>query len=742
MGQFHAFSSLLTSTWRGLVSATLVLALAMPSTGAVANARRSSVVASDTAQRGPTKSAARLRSVEGRGKLTKRERRLLGPNLRPGAKLTHSAASAERVAQLAGGIDILRDALTNLEVPASVPVHLMVEAMADHELWQAAPVKALVAAARAGTLNFDNPKLLAHPRIIPVLRHIQAQTPSQVPTSAAAKKSIARRKATATQRIKFISDSDEFTLWAAAHAGVFAPELVAQGDALEETEKAAKKRGSTPRGIYETKSGRVGFYEGRGWGKHHRLSRHINPRRKGEAAFIADRLAGSGLPRPYDAFLKAADDSIPIETFDAMLEASVQPGVHKELDAVMDTATALWKADLGEAPPIDRKSWKRSLLLSYVHSRDLTAILHGLGYPRSTTGLHDVSEFVKADALQKQALDHADPWFIRLTHSFAPDESINVGGFNPYAAAGFAKWGDVKEELVQNVMDWHRMAPHHTGNPEEPLDVVERAANFVVHHGPREYMGIRHEPRGDLNYKDGKLAHALAHDPAIMHHPVGKAIARDTAFVIAALEETGYVVPWGKLKIPTKAPVLVHERAHTVLRDQAKWAKLIRAERLGNAIIELDALPTGDALRIDGEIVRNLIQRLAATGEPNRAPAVKAYRKLIRTAGKSPSAAGKAVTEELGRALAATLAELAVTDLAAAPAHFDALEAVYALAGLDKQDHHDILPIEELKKSVQLVPAFKAALAELDAAGDGDSAVADAYRGWIAAAQASSGAAK
>src|SRR5690606_33584666 len=146
------------------------------------------------------------------------------------------------------------------------------------------------------------------------------------------------------------------------------------------------------------------------WSKYHRLPRHVNYRRKGEDRYVLDVIERSGFRPAYREFLRHANDSISMKTFDRMLERSVGRGVLREIEKVMDTAVALWKAGKTEAPPADRASWKRSLLLSYVHSRDLAVIMHALGYPRATKGLHDVSEFVPADWLQKTRLDHADPW--------------------------------------------------------------------------------------------------------------------------------------------------------------------------------------------------------------------------------------------------------------------------------------------------------------------------------------------
>jgi len=250
-------------------------------------------------------------------------------------------------------------------------------------------------------------------------------------------------------------------------------------------------------------------------------------------------------------------------------------------------------------------------------------------------------------------------------------------------------------------------------------------------------MGIANEGRGDLNWKTGKLAYALKHDHAIMEHPIGKAIARDTAFVIAAIQESGYVIPWNKLKIPETTPTIVHERAHATMRDQAKWAKLVRRDRIIMARNHLDEMPQSSEVGIQGTIVRNDIERLAEFGGPRAKGAVESYRKLVKLTKGSTSVANTEVTLDLGRALIATFAELAVTDLPNAETHFKNLETISKLSGMSKEEHQDILPVSELRKAVASVPAFRKALAALEKNGEGKTAIAEAYRGWIAQAEKS-----
>jgi hypothetical protein len=139
---------------------------------------------------------------------------------------------------------------------------------------------------------------------------------------------------------------------------------------------------------------------------------------------------------------------------------------------------------------------------------------------------------------------------------------VNVGFFNPHLSASMYKWGDTKTG-VQNAMDAHRLAAHHLGNPETPVDWIERAANFVIHHIPREHWGIRHEPRGEYSDLESKMAQ----DPTMKDSEIGKAIARDVAALCQLLEAEGKIVPWGQLAVPQDAlPPTLIEHAFLVQR--------------------------------------------------------------------------------------------------------------------------------------------------------------------------------
>ena len=148
----------------------------------------------------------------------------------------------------------------------------------------------------------------------------------------------------------------------------------------------------------------------------------------------------------------------------------------------------------------------------------------------------------------KGRLNSADPWYKNWVLSLADETQINVGFFNPHLSASMYKWGDTRNGM-QNAMDAHRLSDHHLGTPEHPLDPVEKAINFVIHHVPREHNGIRHEPMADWS----ELEERMAHDPVTRDSEFIRVIARDAARFIQLLESAGKIVPWQILQVDKSA---------------------------------------------------------------------------------------------------------------------------------------------------------------------------------------------
>lgn len=316
-----------------------------------------------------------------------------------------------------------------------------------------------------------------------------------------------------------------------------------------------------------------GFYEGTDGTAFRQLPRNVDP-----------ALDGTKLAKHHPRLFATDDapDSVPVNEFDRRIEAVIPAEVLTRIDSVMRAGEFLAQRGLADTPPISRIEWRRGMLLSWGHARDLAVILDALGQPRPTANRHDVDELVLARHL-KGRLASADQWYIDYVNSLDDGEWINVGFFNPHLSASMYKWGDAMKGK-QNAMDAHRLSPHHLGNAESPVDWIERAANFVIHHIPREHRGIRHELRGEY----AQLEERLAVDSAIKNSEIGQTIARDVAVLSEQLESEGKIVPWGLLRVPqgevTPAMIehafLVVSTADSPMEDADENAEhLVRLER-------------------------------------------------------------------------------------------------------------------------------------------------------------------
>lgn len=350
-----------------------------------------------------------------------------------------------------------------------------------------------------------------------------------------------------------------------------------------------------------------GFYEGNDGATMRRLPRNVDP------ALDGTRLA-SHRPKVFDT--SDAPDSVPLAEFDRRMEALLPAAVIARIEHVIEAGQFLAERGLADKPPLDIREWRRGMILSWSHARDLEVIHDALGHPRSLANRHDVDEVVLATHL-KRRLDKADQWYKDYVLSLDDGAWVNVGFFNPHISASMYKWGDAKQGQ-QNAMDAHRLAAHHQGSPEAPLDWIERAINFVIHHIPREHWGIRHEARGSYDDMESRLAE----DPAIKNSEIGKAIARDAAALCAMLEGEGKIVPWGRLAVPKEVltPSVI-EHAFLITRPAAEVA-------LAALPSDLDALEPRRLSQARAVLLRlpEAINEAEASGRPDL---VKAYREFL-----------------------------------------------------------------------------------------------------------------
>lgn len=295
-----------------------------------------------------------------------------------------------------------------------------------------------------------------------------------------------------------------------------------------------------------------GFYEGTDGTEFRKLPRNIDP-----------KLDGTKLAQHRPKIFDTTDspNKVPLDEFNRRMEKVIPLEVFARIDHVIEAGISLASRGLADKPPLDISEWRRGMILSWSHARDLDVIHDAMGHPRSLANRHDVDEVVLAVHLKKK-LGNADFWYRDYVHSLDDGAWVNVGFFNPHLSASLYKWGDAREGK-QNAMDAHRLSSHHQGTPEDPIDWIERAVNFVIHHIPIEHLGIRHETRG--SYAD--LEAKLAEDRAIKNSEIGKAIARDAAALCAILEQEGKIVPWGQLSVSSNAltPSVI-EHAYLITR--------------------------------------------------------------------------------------------------------------------------------------------------------------------------------
>lgn len=351
--------------------------------------------------------------------------------------------------------------------------------------------------------------------------------------------------------------------------------------------------------------GRRGVYEGTDKeGRVWRIARHVDPTIDGLDLLRADR----------DPAFSTADppNSVDIAEFDRRLDSAVPSEVRARIDQVVTAGKFLAARGLADAPPLDEREWRRGMVLSWLHARDLELVHEALGHPRETADRHDVDELVLAKRLRASG-QGADPWYRDYVNSLDDGAWVNVGFFNPHLSASLYRWGDARDG-VQNAMNAHRLAAHHQGTPEAPLDWVERAVNFVVHHIPREHWGIRHEPRGEYS----ELEARLADDPAIKDATIGKVIARDATKIFELLEARGFVVPWGQLKVPGE------DLTPSVIEHAACVVRVASESIDGNPPGELSARRIARA----HDVLRRVPEAIASAKAAGRNDLVEAYQIL------------------------------------------------------------------------------------------------------------------
>ncbi len=213
----------------------------------------------------------------------------------------------------------------------------------------------------------------------------------------------------------------------------------------------------------------------------HRIPRRVDVAKDGT------RLAAA-FPAVFD--LKTLTPMTP-RAFEVMLEREVPDQVLERFMQVIEEAEALWREGKADRPPA-RAPWRRGMVLTWVHSRDMTVIMSAMGSPKRLTGVHDLLETAKGRRV-KASLRDVDPWYRQWAAGLGDDEDVVIGYLNPHLAASFYNRGQDRAGAL-NASNAHLLSDHHLGTPEKPVDLIEKAVNWVTHQLPREHYGVHHDP--------------------------------------------------------------------------------------------------------------------------------------------------------------------------------------------------------------------------------------------------------
>jgi hypothetical protein len=260
---------------------------------------------------------------------------------------------------------------------------------------------------------------------------------------------------------------------------------------------------------------------------------------------------GSNKFRPFANFLshyKSA--SLEEPEMVKLCEGTIPLEQAARIDKCLSDARCLASKGLAAPFPEDdsgRERLRLSLIVSWLHSRDIEQVLKLLGYNLAATGIHDIEEWVSACEIkstiqryQKAGARYSE-WLPRWVGSLDPDERVNVGCLNPALAVGMWRW--TPRASAQDAMDVHRVSSHHEGDCAERYDPIEAAVNNVLHQ--REgTLGIRKEPIQDWKTML-RLVERDTDAEELAKSSVGRRALRDAIDAAASLEAQGSITPWG-----------------------------------------------------------------------------------------------------------------------------------------------------------------------------------------------------
>ncbi len=258
---------------------------------------------------------------------------------------------------------------------------------------------------------------------------------------------------------------------------------------------------------------------------------------------------------PYQSIITDNDPgSIGEVALIELCESTIPAEQVAAFDHVFEEARRLANAGLAAPFPSDpaqQHALRRSLVTSWLHSRDVETVMAALGYRIAATGVHDLVEFVKAvniiELIGGRAANGTpySPWLIKWVDSLDPLTDVNVGCMNPHMLVGMWQWTPASG-LLQDAMDVHRMSTHHEGDGHEGYDPIEAAVNNLLH--LREgTSGIRKEAVMSWDALEDEMISEVAMEQ-LGKSSMSRDVVRDAIRVARTLERDGWLTPWGLTK--------------------------------------------------------------------------------------------------------------------------------------------------------------------------------------------------
>jgi hypothetical protein len=242
--------------------------------------------------------------------------------------------------------------------------------------------------------------------------------------------------------------------------------------------------------------------------------------------------------------------SLTDEEFMDAAERSLPPAARSALERALTAAQAVAAEGVAHPfpdDPADQKALWRSLVCSWLHSRDLEVVMAAVGYALPAMGVHDMTELVPAAdviAAVVRSLDGGNrysPWFLRWAGRLDRAGAVNVDFLNPHLTVGTWRWRE-GVDMPQDAMDAHRVSGHHQGDGAARYDPVEATVNNLLHAREGVY-GVQKTPV--VGWDELEAAACTSSGAAgLAKSGWGGGLLCDAIPVMRALEEGGYIMPW------------------------------------------------------------------------------------------------------------------------------------------------------------------------------------------------------